>query len=183
MFGRSRQRCNPYELVGSSIFMNRASVKLASIDSQLALTATKEYPEGVSGDGEASTIFRFADLCSGPGGFSEYLLWRKHTWGERAKGWAMTLKNDLDFQLEKFHKDALVEEALKVYYGADGTGDILNQANIDAFAAMVEQDTEGQGVSLVSADGVSSFCVDFNVVRAAIKIVGYLLILSLQCFL
>ena len=95
----------------------------------------------------------------------------------------MTLKNDLDFQLEKFHKDALVEEALKVYYGADGTGDILNQANIDAFAAMVEQDTEGQGVSLVSADGVSSFCVDFNVVRAAIKIVGYLLILSLQCFL
>lgn len=151
--------------------MNRASVKLASIDSQLALTATKEFPDGGAGEGDMTQTFRFADLCSGPGGFSEYLLWRKHTWGERAKGWAMTLKNDLDFQLEKFHKDTLVGETLKVYYGADGTGDILNQANIDAFAAMVEQDTEGLGVSLVSADGVSSFCMDLSVVQVAIKIV------------
>jgi hypothetical protein len=130
-------------------------VKLASIDSQLALTATKEDPDSVPRDDNEARTFRFADLCSGPGGFSEYLLWRRHTWGERAKGWAMTLKNDLDFQLERFHKDAAVGEALKVYYGADGTGDILNQANIDAFAAMVEQDTDGMGVSLVSADGVS----------------------------
>ncbi|KAF9205499.1 FtsJ methyltransferase domain-containing protein 2 [Haplosporangium sp. Z 27] len=153
IFGRARQRCNPYELVGSSIFINRASVKLASIDSQLALTANKEDPTGSQGQGEDAQIFRFADLCSGPGGFSEYLLWRKHTWGERARGWAMTLKGDLDFQLERFHKDTLANENLKVFYGKDGTGDILRQENIDAFAELVEQETKGLGVGLVSADG------------------------------
>lgn len=137
--------------------MNRASVKLASIDSQLALTATKESPQaGTSTDRvsqEDAKTFRFADLCSGPGGFSEYLLWRKHTWGERARGWAMTLKGDLDFQLERFHKDAAVQETLKVSYGKDGTGDILKQENIDAFAELIEKDTHGLGVGLVSADG------------------------------
>lgn len=155
VFGRARQRCNPYELVGSSIFMNRASVKLASIDSQLALTATKEDPSiGSENEGsEDSKTFRFADLCSGPGGFSEYLLWRKHTWGERARGWAMTLKGDLDFQTEKFHRDAAVQDNLRIFYGRDGTGDILNQENIDAFAALVEQQSNGLGVGLVSADG------------------------------
>ncbi|KAF8931084.1 FtsJ methyltransferase domain-containing protein 2 [Haplosporangium gracile] len=155
VFGRARQRCNPYELVGSSIFMNRASVKLASIDSQLALTATKEDPSigSESELNEDSKTFRFVDLCSGPGGFSEYLLWRKHTWGEHARGWAMTLKGDLDFQIEKFHKDAAVQDNLRIFYGRDGTGDILNQENIDAFAALVEQQTNNLGVGLVSADG------------------------------
>ncbi|KAG0379270.1 FtsJ methyltransferase domain-containing protein 2 [Mortierella sp. AD032] len=155
VFGRARQRCNPYELVGSSIFMNRASVKLASIDSQLALTATKEDPliVGEGQSSEDSKAFRFADLCSGPGGFSEYLLWRKHTWGERARGWAMTLKGDLDFQTGKFHRDAAVQDNLRIIYGKDGTGNILNQENIDAFAALVEQETNGLGVGLVSADG------------------------------
>ncbi|KAF9100632.1 FtsJ methyltransferase domain-containing protein 2 [Mortierella sp. AM989] len=153
MFSRARQRCNPYELVGSSIFINRASVKLASIDSQLALTATKEDPTAGQGQEEDTKTFRFADLCSGPGGFSEYLLWRKHTWGERARGWAMTLKGDLDFQLNRFHKDAAVHDNLRVSYGKDGTGNILKQENIDAFADLIEQETKGLGVGLVSADG------------------------------
>jgi hypothetical protein len=133
--------------------MNRASVKLASIDSQLALTANKEDPTAGQGSHEDIGTFRFADLCSGPGGFSEYLLWRKHTWGERARGWAITLKGDLDFQLDRFHKDTAVQESLKVFYGKDGTGDILKQDNIDAFANWVEQDTRGLGVGLVTADG------------------------------
>ena len=65
----------------------------------------------------------------------------------------MTLKGDLDFQLERFHKDAAVQDTLRVFYGKDGTGDILKQENIDAFADMVDQDTGGLGVGLVTADG------------------------------
>jgi len=65
----------------------------------------------------------------------------------------MTLKGDLDFQTDKFHKDAAVQDTLRIFYGKDGTGDILNQENIDAFAALVEQETGGLGVGLVSADG------------------------------
>ena len=36
-----------------------------------------------------SDLLYFADLCAGPGGFSEYVLWRK---GWQAKGFGFTLK-------------------------------------------------------------------------------------------
>ncbi|KAG0237424.1 FtsJ methyltransferase domain-containing protein 2 [Actinomortierella wolfii] len=165
-FSIARKRCNPYELVGNSIFMNRAAVKLASIDSQLALTANKgpakpwsESPNASTASSPSSTpysrpdVFRFVDLCSGPGGFSEYLLWRKHTWGERAHGWATTLKGDLDFTLEKFCPEANVKQSLTTHYGADGTGDLLQRTNVEAFADAVDRDTAGLGVGLVAADG------------------------------
>ena len=43
----------------------------------------------------------FADVCAGPGGFSEYVLWRKK-W--RAKGYGFTLKDTKhDFKLEDFY--------------------------------------------------------------------------------
>jgi len=34
-------------------------------------------------------LLYFADVCAGPGGFSEYVLWRK---GWQAKGFGFTLK-------------------------------------------------------------------------------------------
>lgn len=35
-------------------------------------------------------LFYFADICAGPGGFTEYVLWRKGFYN--AKGFGMTLK-------------------------------------------------------------------------------------------
>lgn len=37
-----------------------------------------------------SPLFYFADICAGPGGFTEYVLWRKGYYN--AKGFGMTLK-------------------------------------------------------------------------------------------
>lgn len=37
-----------------------------------------------------SKIFYFADVCAGPGGFTEYMLWRKGFYN--AKGFGFTLK-------------------------------------------------------------------------------------------
>lgn len=37
-------------------------------------------------------VLYFADICAGPGGFSEYVLWRKE-W--HAKGFGFTLKGKL----------------------------------------------------------------------------------------
>ena len=37
-------------------------------------------------------VLYFADICAGPGGFSEYILWRKK-W--HAKGFGITLKGNL----------------------------------------------------------------------------------------
>ncbi|KAF9977823.1 FtsJ methyltransferase domain-containing protein 2 [Actinomortierella ambigua] len=161
VFAVARKRCNPYELVGNSIFMNRAAVKLASMDSQLALTANRKPARPWADSPHASkatpysqpNVFRFVDVCSGPGGFSEYLLWRKHTWGEQAHGWATTLKGDLDFTLDQFCPEADVQQCLTTHYGADGTGDLLKRANVDAFAEAVDRDTAGLGVGLVTADG------------------------------
>ena len=36
-------------------------------------------------------LLYFADLCAGPGGFSEYVLWRK---GWQAKGFGFTLRGN-----------------------------------------------------------------------------------------
>lgn len=57
-------------------------------------------------------LLYFADVCAGPGGFSEYVLWRKK-W--HAKGFGMTLKGPNDFKLEDFY--AASSELFEPYYG------------------------------------------------------------------
>ena len=54
----------------------------------------------------------FADICAGPGGFSEYVLWR--TKGE-SKGFGLTLKGNNDFKLEDFF--AGPPEMFEPHYG------------------------------------------------------------------
>ncbi len=60
-------------------------------------------------DGE---LLYFGDVCAGPGGFSEYVLWRRR-W--HAKGFGMTLKGANDFKLEDFY--AAPSELFEAYYG------------------------------------------------------------------
>lgn len=54
----------------------------------------------------------FGDVCAGPGGFSEYVLWKRR-W--HAKGFGMTLKGPCDFKLEDFY--AAPSELFEPYYG------------------------------------------------------------------
>ena len=61
---------------------------------------------------EANELLYFADVCAGPGGFSEYILWRKK--GE-SKGFGMTLKGSNDFKLEDFY--AGPPEMFEPHYG------------------------------------------------------------------
>ena len=49
---------------------------------------------------DPNSLLYFADVCAGPGGFSEYVLWRKR-W--RAKGFGFTIKGKNDFKLEEFY--------------------------------------------------------------------------------
>lgn len=57
-------------------------------------------------------LLYFADVCAGPGGFSEYVLWRKK-WD--AKGFGFTLKRSNDFKLEDFY--AAPSECFEPHYG------------------------------------------------------------------
>lgn len=60
-----------------------------------------------------SSLLYFADICAGPGGFSEYVLWRK---GWKAKGVGFTLQGVAnDFKLENFY-DGLTD-SFEPFYG------------------------------------------------------------------
>lgn len=74
-------------------------------------------------DREAELLY-FADVCAGPGGFSEYVLWRKK-W--HAKGFGMTLKGPNDFKLEDFYSAS--SELFEPYYGRD-TRDYEGQSSV-----------------------------------------------------
>ncbi|CAG8510124.1 7200_t:CDS:10, partial [Ambispora gerdemannii] len=128
---------------GNSIFINRAAVKLACLDATNRLTGKKF---------SSKRPYRFADICGGPGGFSEYILWRKHVYG-----WGITLVGDKDFVPESFYPDSGVDDCYEIIYGADGSGDICKEENIREFGRIILDKTMGAGVDLVVADGGINF--------------------------
>ncbi|KAI8890077.1 FtsJ-domain-containing protein [Backusella circina FSU 941] len=145
----ARSRSNPFERIGNSIFMNRAATKLAALDATFGLSVTSQ-----------NNPLLFADLCGGPGGFTEYLLWRVHSWGGSAQGYGMTLKapkekDELNWHIEKFRQD--IPPHFTQVDGPDKTGDIYKEENIRAFDAVIARNTQGEGVDLVVADGGFDF--------------------------
>ncbi|XP_069092416.1 cap-specific mRNA (nucleoside-2'-O-)-methyltransferase 1 isoform X1 [Pleurodeles waltl] len=150
---RARTRSNPYEMIRGVFFLNRAAMKMANLDHVFDYMFTN--PKDTHGkpllkdrDGE---LLYFADVCAGPGGFSEYVLWRKK-W--HSKGFGMTLKGPNDFKLEDFYSAS--SELFEPYYGEggiDGDGDITRPENITAFRNFVLDNTEHKGVHFLMADG------------------------------
>ena len=64
---------------------------------------------------QPNELLYFADICAGPGGFSEYVLWRKK-W--RSKGFGLTLKSGPgvnDFKLDEFFTSP--SECFEPHYG------------------------------------------------------------------
>uniref|UniRef100_A0A7N4NR56 Cap-specific mRNA (nucleoside-2'-O-)-methyltransferase 1 n=1 Tax=Sarcophilus harrisii TaxID=9305 RepID=A0A7N4NR56_SARHA len=150
---RARTRSNPYEMIRGVFFLNRAAMKMANIDFVFDRMFTN--PKDSSGNSllkdRSPELLYFADVCAGPGGFSEYVLWRKK-W--HAKGFGMTLKGPNDFKLEDFY--AASSELFEPYYGEggiDGDGDITRPENITAFRNFVLDNTDRKGVHFMMADG------------------------------
>lgn len=57
---------------------------MANIDAVFDFMFTKpKTPDGVSAIDKKEILY-FADVCAGPGGFSEYVLYRR---GWKSKGW------------------------------------------------------------------------------------------------
>ncbi|CAF3385074.1 unnamed protein product [Rotaria socialis] len=148
----ARARSNVYETIGASIFLNRAAVKMANIDSVFGRIFTDpKTPNNQRSLVHPDEPFYFADICAGPGGFSEYILWKKQ-W--HAKGFGFTLKGKSDFALHKFI--AGTPETFDTYYGVkdvNGDGDIFKSDNIDALQNYVNKCTKHAGVHIVMADG------------------------------
>lgn len=163
----ARTRANPYETIGSAFFQNRAAMKTANMDAVFGFLFSQEYKvdsmkaknpmdpsvEPTNVDRNAD-MFYFADVCAGPGGFSEYVLWRKKFYN--AKGFGFTLIGSNDFKLQNFR--ATSANYFEAYYGKAGDGDVTNPVNIDSLEEHILKGTQGKGVHLMMADG--GFCVD-----------------------
>ena len=154
---KSRTRSNPFETIRGAFFLNRAAMKMANLDAICDFMFTNPVNDnGISMVAPTEPLY-FADVCSGPGGFSEYILWRKK-W--KAKGFGFTLKNaGHDFKLEDFY--AGPPESFEPHYGVggiDGDGNVFNSDNISEFKRFVLDNTGGKGVHFMMADG--GFCVE-----------------------
>eukprot|EP01112_Ceratiomyxa_fruticulosa_P014074 TRINITY_DN4007_c0_g1_i1.p1 TRINITY_DN4007_c0_g1~~TRINITY_DN4007_c0_g1_i1.p1 ORF type:complete len:793 (+),score=204.64 TRINITY_DN4007_c0_g1_i1:106-2379(+) len=150
VFLDARFKANPYEKIGKAIFQNRSALKMANLDTMFELTQTPE-----------NEVLTFADVCGGPGGFTEYILWRKMGGGIKegsgngAIGWGITLTGIDDWKLDKFNDDAPTINFNRCY-GQDTTGNILNPQNILNFSEVINRATQNAGVGLVLADaGIS----------------------------
>lgn len=141
----ARTRSNPFETIRSNIFLNRAAVKMANIDRACDMMFTKPRME-------PNELLYFADVCAGPGGFSEYVLWRKK-W--RGKGFGFTLKRSCDFKLDDFM--AGPSETFHPYYGPfddiNKQGDVFLPENQEALYELVMKHTDGAGVHFMMSDG------------------------------
>jgi len=149
---KARSRSNPFETIRGGFFLNRAAMKMANLDALFDFMFTDpKFESGRPMVGSNEALY-FADVCAGPGGFSEYILWRK-TW--RAKGFGFTLKNiGHDFKLEDFY--AGPPETFEPHYGVggiEGDGDVFKSKNILEFKKFVLENSGGKGVHIMMADG------------------------------
>ncbi|XP_068609863.1 cap-specific mRNA (nucleoside-2'-O-)-methyltransferase 1 [Brachionichthys hirsutus] len=150
---RARTRSNPYEMIRGGIFLNRAAMKMSNIDhcfDNMFTNPKDSQAKPLTKDREGELLY-FGDVCAGPGGFSEFVLWKRR-W--HAKGFGMTLKGPCDFKLEDFY--AAPSELFEPYYGeggVDGDGDITRPENITAFRNFVLESTEKRGLHFLMADG------------------------------
>lgn len=148
-----RAHSNPFEEIGKGIFQNRAAMKMANIDACFDFIFT-------GAEKNTDDILYFGDICAGPGGFSEYVLWKKK-W--RAHGFGMTLKNGKnDWRLDDFITGT---ETFEIYYGdanVEGKeGDIYVPENLTAFHQFIRSRVD-QGVHFMMADGGFSVEGDEN---------------------
>jgi len=137
-FIEARDAMNPFEQIGRSIFINRAAVKLANIDSVHHITDkifTFDHKQ-------SSEPFTFCDVAAGPGGFTQYMQYRF----PNAKGYGMTLRHEkLDWSARFLDMTRFTP-----FYGPDNTGDLY--VNWEPFIQFVLTQ-QPKGVDLVTADG------------------------------
>ncbi|XP_011068469.1 PREDICTED: cap-specific mRNA (nucleoside-2'-O-)-methyltransferase 1 [Acromyrmex echinatior] len=139
---KARTRSNPFETIRCVNFLNRAAVKMANIDRACDFMFTN--PKNV----DPNELLYFADVCAGPGGFSEYILSKKK-W--HAKGFGFTLKNENDFSLDDFFAGPC--ETFHPFYGSKGNGDVFDTQNQREFRSIVMGHTDGKGVHFMMSDG------------------------------
>jgi len=134
-----KRLANPFENIGNSIFMSRAAVKLANIDSVYQINAHLGNIYAPQSDGR----FSFCDIAGGPGAFSEYLFWRF----PEAYGYGITLREARGLEWDpKLIKSPRFEPV----WGEDDSGNLFTQWEF--FERRIKENYS-DGVDLAVADG------------------------------
>lgn len=135
-------RSNPFETTDSSIFLNSAAVKMANIDAILNFMFTNPVDEYGASLVHENDLLHFADVCAGPGDFSEYVLW-KNKW--LAKGFGFKLHDFLVGHPKTFD----------TFSGCNGDEKVYNPANVASLTDYVFKRTLS-GVHFMVSDSGSS---------------------------
>lgn len=146
------QVANPFESVTSStVFGNRAAIKLANMDAVFGLTRN---------------IKTYVDIAGAPGSWSEYVQGIRHEPGGRfTRGFGISLSpkavpGALDWDLKLFRDTSVnafkfwgphLKTENKTSYSQPITGDVTKEWR--AFSEWVKGEMKGEGVDLAMADG------------------------------
>lgn len=134
----ARNKANPFEFVGRSIFLNRSAIKLANTDAVYNVTQHL----GAFANKTTKGSFTFCDIAAGPGGFTQYIQWRRPD----AVGYGMTLR-ETDLDWDRKNLDMTRFQAI---YGTDNSGNLYTQWE---FFVNTVRKTIVEGVDLVTGDG------------------------------
>jgi 23S rRNA U2552 (ribose-2'-O)-methylase RlmE/FtsJ len=157
---RYRNFANPFERVAAAFdnkpLISRAAIKLANIDAVYNVTKhtgayVRWYTDATIGDPSSPRdtapvdgVFRFCDIAGGPGGFTQYITWRR----PGAIGYGITLISP-DKSLN-WNVDRLPSDTFTIVNGVDGTGNLFT--NSESFVRTVREAIV-DGVDLAVADG------------------------------
>jgi len=70
-----RCKANPFEKIGKGPFICRSAMKMANIDAMLGFALTEPKSHTLEPIVRGNELFYFADVCGGPGGFTEYVVY------------------------------------------------------------------------------------------------------------
>jgi 23S rRNA U2552 (ribose-2'-O)-methylase RlmE/FtsJ len=124
-FDEGRQKA-VFDAGKSPFFINRGAVKLANLDFLAARLV------------ELPPTFSFLDLAGGPGGFTQYLLWKF----PQSRGTGITLR----LSENDWNRKVTQDDRFTAWYGPDHSGDLFSVT--DAWTELVHSK-----VDLVVADG------------------------------
>ena len=137
VFREARDRANPFESIGNGPFMNRAAVKLANIDALYKVMGEQYTLFNQTSD----KMLTFLDLCGGPGGFTQYLMYRMP--GSFGKGITLKGNRGFDWNLKG------IKGNFTPLFGSDQTGNLHTNWRW----VLAQQSPESIGYDLVVADG------------------------------
>lgn len=106
----------------------------------------------IEADDDEEGILTFVDINGGPGGFVDYLLWRR---GWEARGIGITLKDGAGTNYN-FGRFASHYDSFDTYMGTERDGDIMKSKNVQSFCRYVKR-YNANGVRLAVADGAVDY--------------------------